>query len=56
MDWSADDPVDRPVEVRAGGSVPVELKEGADKVTFGNATAWASCIDRIEMGRVVGLL
>ncbi|MFD8042108.1 cellulosome protein [Streptomyces chartreusis] len=37
-------------------SVPVELKEGANKVAFGNATAWAPRIDRIELGRVVGLL
>ena len=37
-------------------SVPVELKEGPNKVTFGNATAWAPRIDRIELGRVVGLL
>lgn len=34
--------------------VPVELKKGANKVTFGNATAWAPNIDRIELGRVVG--
>lgn len=35
--------------------VPVELEEGANKVTFGNATAWAPRIDRIELGRVVGM-
>jgi hypothetical protein len=35
--------------------VPVELAEGTDKVTFGNATAWAPNIDRIELARVVGL-
>ncbi|GEC06412.1 hypothetical protein SSP24_40670 [Streptomyces spinoverrucosus] len=34
--------------------VPVDLKEGSNKVTFGNATAWAPDIDRIELGRVVG--
>lgn len=34
--------------------VPVDLKKGANKVTFGNATAWAPDIDRIELGRVVG--
>ncbi|MFJ8538960.1 cellulosome protein [Streptomyces sp. NPDC093591] len=33
--------------------VPVELKKGANHVTFGNATAWAPHIDRIELGRVV---
>ncbi|WP_435210489.1 hypothetical protein [Streptomyces sp. bgisy034] len=37
-------------------SVPVEPKDGADKVTFGNATAWAPRTGRIEPGRVVGLL
>ncbi|MEV0172178.1 CBM35 domain-containing protein [Streptomyces sp. NPDC050803] len=35
-------------------AVPVDLKEGTNKVTFGNATAWAPNIDRIELGRVVG--
>ncbi|WP_171114492.1 MULTISPECIES: CBM35 domain-containing protein [unclassified Streptomyces] len=34
--------------------VPVDLKKGSNKVTFGNATAWAPDIDRIELGRVVG--
>ncbi|WP_149825657.1 CBM35 domain-containing protein [Streptomyces tailanensis] len=34
--------------------VPVDLKKGANKVTFGNATAWAPNIDRIELGRVIG--
>lgn len=34
--------------------VPVDLKKGANKVTFGNASAWAPNIDRIEVGRVVG--
>ncbi|MEU0899666.1 cellulosome protein, partial [Streptomyces massasporeus] len=34
--------------------VPVDLAKGANKVTFGNATAWAPNIDRIELGRVVG--
>jgi hypothetical protein len=34
--------------------VPVDLKRGANKVTFGNATAWAPNIDRIELGRVIG--
>ncbi|GGZ67100.1 CBM35 domain-containing protein [Streptomyces bluensis] len=34
--------------------VPVDLKKGANKVTFGNASAWAPDIDRIELGRVVG--
>ncbi|MBA2809350.1 cellulosome protein [Streptomyces sp. KM273126] len=34
--------------------VPVDLKKGANKVTFGNAGAWAPNIDRIELGRVVG--
>ncbi|MBC2900249.1 CBM35 domain-containing protein [Streptomyces cupreus] len=34
-------------------AVPVDLKEGANKVTFGNASAWAPNIDRIELGRVV---
>ncbi|MGN9760020.1 CBM35 domain-containing protein [Streptomyces sp. SD31] len=33
--------------------VPVDLKKGANNVTFGNATAWAPNIDRIEVGRVV---
>ncbi|MFG2346915.1 CBM35 domain-containing protein [Streptomyces phaeochromogenes] len=35
-------------------SVPVDLKKGSNKVTFGNASAWAPNIDRIELGRVVG--
>ncbi|MCC9709977.1 cellulosome protein [Streptomyces sp. MNU76] len=34
--------------------VPVDLREGSNKVTFGNASAWAPNIDRIEVGRVVG--
>ncbi|MEU9879215.1 CBM35 domain-containing protein [Streptomyces phaeochromogenes] len=34
--------------------VPVDLKKGSNKVTFGNASAWAPNIDRIELGRVVG--
>ncbi|MFD3307402.1 CBM35 domain-containing protein [Streptomyces sp. NPDC058694] len=34
--------------------VPVDLKKGSNKVTFGNATAWAPNLDRIELGRVVG--
>ncbi|MFF6786223.1 CBM35 domain-containing protein [Streptomyces sp. NPDC012510] len=34
--------------------VPVDLAKGANKVTFGNAGAWAPNIDRIELGRVVG--
>lgn len=34
--------------------VPVDLRRGSNKVTFGNATAWAPNIDRIELGRVVG--
>jgi hypothetical protein len=34
--------------------VPVDLVKGTNKVTFGNATAWAPNIDRIELGRVVG--
>ncbi|SFN16770.1 MULTISPECIES: carbohydrate-binding protein [unclassified Streptomyces] len=34
--------------------VPVDLKKGANTVTFGNAGAWAPNIDRIEVGRVVG--
>ncbi|KUL21211.1 CBM35 domain-containing protein [Streptomyces regalis] len=33
--------------------VPVDLKKGSNKVTFGNATAWAPNIERIELGRVV---
>ena len=32
--------------------VPVDLEKGSNKVTFGNATAWAPDIDRIELGRV----
>ncbi|WNZ08326.1 CBM35 domain-containing protein [Streptomyces sp. 11x1] len=34
--------------------VPVDLGKGPNKVTFGNASAWAPNIDRIEVGRVVG--
>lgn len=34
--------------------VPVDLRKGSTKVTFGNATAWAPNIDRIELGRVIG--
>ncbi|MEV2191812.1 CBM35 domain-containing protein [Streptomyces phaeochromogenes] len=34
--------------------VPVDLKKGSTKVTFGNASAWAPNIDRIELGRVIG--
>lgn len=34
--------------------IPVDLKKGANKLTFGNASAWAPNIDRIELGRVVG--
>jgi hypothetical protein len=34
--------------------VPVDLKQGPNKVTFGNASTWAPNIDRIELGRVVG--
>ncbi|MPY57841.1 CBM35 domain-containing protein [Streptomyces spongiae] len=34
--------------------VPVDLKKGSNKVTFGNETAWAPNIDRIELGRVIG--
>ncbi|MFE9020887.1 cellulosome protein [Streptomyces sp. NPDC007808] len=34
--------------------VPVDLVKGANKVTFGNASAWAPNIDRIELGRVIG--
>ncbi|MEU9954978.1 CBM35 domain-containing protein [Streptomyces sp. NPDC050982] len=34
--------------------VPVDLKKGSNKVTFGNAGAWAPNIDRIELGRVIG--
>ncbi|GAA3779515.1 CBM35 domain-containing protein [Streptomyces phyllanthi] len=34
--------------------VPVDLRKGTNKVTFGNASAWAPNIDRIELGRVVG--
>ncbi|MFC8667564.1 CBM35 domain-containing protein [Streptomyces sp. NPDC057199] len=33
--------------------VPVGLKKGSNKVTFGNASAWAPNIDRIELGRVI---
>ncbi len=35
-------------------AVPVDLESGASKVTFGNKSAWAPNIDRIELGRVVG--
>ncbi|MEF9901605.1 CBM35 domain-containing protein [Streptomyces sp. P9-A2] len=35
-------------------SVPVDLKEGSNSVTFGNTSAWAPNIDRIELGRVIG--
>ncbi|MGW0336598.1 CBM35 domain-containing protein [Streptomyces sp. NPDC003011] len=35
--------------------VPVDLRKGSNSVTFGNAGAWAPDIDRIELGRVVGL-
>ncbi|MEU9187538.1 CBM35 domain-containing protein [Streptomyces sp. NPDC048484] len=35
-------------------AVPVDLKKGSNKVTFGNADAWAPNIDRIELGRVIG--
>jgi hypothetical protein len=34
--------------------VPVDLRKGANTVTFGNATGWAPNIDRIELGRVLG--
>ncbi|WP_330285698.1 CBM35 domain-containing protein [Streptomyces sp. NBC_00576] len=34
--------------------VPVDLKAGSNKVTFGNASTWAPNIDRIELGRVIG--
>ena len=34
--------------------VPVDLEAGSNKVTFGNASAWAPNIDRIELGRVIG--
>ncbi|GAA4081195.1 CBM35 domain-containing protein [Streptomyces shaanxiensis] len=34
--------------------VPVDLKKGSNTVTFGNTSAWAPNIDRIELGRVVG--
>ncbi|WP_105967872.1 CBM35 domain-containing protein [Streptomyces geranii] len=34
--------------------VPVDLRAGANVVTFGNAGAWAPNIDRIELGRVLG--
>ncbi|MCX5602550.1 cellulosome protein [Streptomyces phaeochromogenes] len=33
--------------------VPVDLKKGSNKVTFGNSSAWAPNIDRIELGRVI---
>ncbi|WP_369275290.1 CBM35 domain-containing protein [Streptomyces sp. R11] len=33
--------------------IPVELRSGSNKVTFGNAAAWAPDIARIELGRVV---
>ncbi|MFJ8545040.1 CBM35 domain-containing protein [Streptomyces sp. NPDC093586] len=35
-------------------SVPVDLRKGANNITFGNASAWAPNIDRIELGRVIG--
>ncbi|MBA4865825.1 cellulosome protein [Streptomyces sp. PSKA54] len=34
--------------------VPVELKEGSNSVTFGNASAWAPNIDRIQVAAVRG--
>ncbi|SDP08049.1 Carbohydrate binding module (family 35) [Streptomyces sp. cf386] len=34
--------------------VPVDLRKGSNTVTFGNASAWAPNIDRIELGRVIG--
>ncbi|MEU9897864.1 CBM35 domain-containing protein [Streptomyces phaeochromogenes] len=34
--------------------VPVDLKKGSNKITFGNASAWAPNIDQIELGRVIG--
>lgn len=34
--------------------VPVDLRKGSNTVAFGNASAWAPDIDRIELGRVVG--
>jgi hypothetical protein len=34
--------------------VPVDLAKGVNKVTFGNASAWAPNVDRIELGRVSG--
>ncbi|MFD3613711.1 CBM35 domain-containing protein [Streptomyces sp. NPDC058676] len=34
--------------------VPVDLKKGSNSVTFGNASAWAPNIDRIELGRIIG--
>ncbi|WP_217236799.1 CBM35 domain-containing protein [Streptomyces sp. AC555_RSS877] len=34
--------------------VPVDLKKGSNSVTFGNASAWAPDIDRIELGRIIG--
>lgn len=34
--------------------VPVDLRAGANALTFGNAGAWAPNIDRIELGRVIG--
>ncbi|MFJ1812374.1 MULTISPECIES: CBM35 domain-containing protein [unclassified Streptomyces] len=33
--------------------VPVDLREGANSVTFRNATGWAPQIGRIELGRVL---
>lgn len=44
--WSADD--------YWTVGVPVDLRKGANSVTFGNASAWAPDIDRIELGRIVG--
>ncbi|MCD7442518.1 cellulosome protein [Streptomyces lincolnensis] len=34
--------------------VPVDLEKGSNRVTFGNPSAWAPNIDRIELGRVLG--
>ncbi|MEU9063044.1 CBM35 domain-containing protein [Streptomyces sp. NPDC048430] len=34
--------------------VPVELKKGANTVTFGNASAWAPNLDRIQLAPVRG--
>lgn len=35
--------------------VPVDLEKGSNTVTLGNPEAWAPDIDRVELGRVVGL-